>query len=238
MGGKDSQAHEFNRAFKEIVESRRSYKLPFSSKNVDPEMIERCIDLARWAPSAHNEQPWRFIIFYRQDETHVAIRGKMLDAMGARYTADLLAGDQTPGASKGRASNTRLRQAPVLILALLDGSVMDMYPDEPRQAAEQVMGEQSVAACLQTLLLALHVAGLKACWFCAPLFAGTAIQEELRLPETLIPQAFIATGYGGSIEQSSFQRPDGRMAGSTRKEVSEVILSPLDFLHHVGDDHE
>src|SRR5665648_161546 len=44
------------------LKSRRSYKLGFSSKEVDEELIRECIDLSRWAPSAHNGQFWRYII--------------------------------------------------------------------------------------------------------------------------------------------------------------------------------
>ena len=34
----------------------------FSSKPVDNEKLELLFEAARWAPSAYNEQPWRFII--------------------------------------------------------------------------------------------------------------------------------------------------------------------------------
>jgi len=236
MGKKDSQAPEFYRTFKAIVESRRSYKQSFSSEPVEPGTIENCIDVARWAPSAHNEQPWRFIVFYQQDESQQAIRAKMLDAMGERYKTDLIADGAIPAAGAGRASNAQLRHAPVLILAILDVSVMDAYPDKPRQEAELVMAQQSIAACVQTLLLALHAAGLKACWLCAPLFAESTIQNVLNLPETLIPQAFIAVGHDSGVKGTSTSRHDGRMNSSTRRPASEIILSPVDFLDQKGDD--
>lgn len=236
MNGKDSHAPVSFPAFKALVESRQSYKLPFSSEVVDPGLIEACIDCARWAPSAHNEQPWRFIIFYRQDEAQQEIRSAMLDAMQERYEADLLLDGRSSSVNRDQTSNERFQQAPVLIIALLDVSVMDAYPDELRQHAERVMGEQSVAACLQTFLLALHAAGLKACWYCAPLFAETTIYDVLHLAATMIPQAFIATGYGTNVQGAGANRYDRRMASGMRRPVSEIIWSPVDLLKQEGDD--
>ena len=44
------------------LKSRRSYKFDFKSEKVDRTIIEECIDIARYAPSAHNYQHWRYII--------------------------------------------------------------------------------------------------------------------------------------------------------------------------------
>jgi coenzyme F420-0:L-glutamate ligase / coenzyme F420-1:gamma-L-glutamate ligase len=236
--GTDAQARDIYQAFKTMIESRRSYKMPFSSEEVAPAMIDACLDVARWAPSAHNEQPWRFIIFYSHDDSQQALRITMLDAMEERYKAALIASEQGTAARARQTSNAPLREAPVLILAMLDVSVMDVYPDGERQAAERIMGVQSVAACLQTLLLAFHVAGLRACWRCAPLFAETTIQDVLHLPASLIPQAFVTVGHGDAKPRIEASRKDGRMPGSRRKPVSEIVLSPFTFLHPGGEESE
>lgn len=34
----------------------------FSDQVVDPDLIRRLFDAARWAPSSFNEQPWRFVV--------------------------------------------------------------------------------------------------------------------------------------------------------------------------------
>jgi len=49
----------------EILKNRRSYKLKFDSREVDLKNIENCIELAGWAPSAHNGQFWRYIILQK-----------------------------------------------------------------------------------------------------------------------------------------------------------------------------
>jgi len=46
----------------------------FSSCPVPPESVRSLLEAARWAPSAHNSQPWRFIIAVReQDEAQFEI---------------------------------------------------------------------------------------------------------------------------------------------------------------------
>ncbi|OFX75637.1 MAG: hypothetical protein A2X12_09670 [Bacteroidetes bacterium GWE2_29_8] len=43
------------------------------------EKIQRIFEAARWAPSAYNAQPWRFIIGFRNDDTHKIIQRTLVD---------------------------------------------------------------------------------------------------------------------------------------------------------------
>jgi nitroreductase len=45
----------------EAVLKRRSIRR-YLDKPVEPEKVLKCLEAARWAPSAHNSQPWHFII--------------------------------------------------------------------------------------------------------------------------------------------------------------------------------
>lgn len=47
--------------FLELIQKRRSVRR-FSDQRVPREIVERCLEAARWAPSACNSQPWEFII--------------------------------------------------------------------------------------------------------------------------------------------------------------------------------
>jgi coenzyme F420-0:L-glutamate ligase/coenzyme F420-1:gamma-L-glutamate ligase len=214
-----------------IVKSRRSYKQPFAGDAISPATIEACLELARWAPSAHNAQPWRFMPFYWQDAGQQAIRARLIDAMGEKYGVDLardgMAKEQVERSTKAR--NQRFLDAPVLVLAFVDELAIDTHADESRMAAERIMGTQSLAAALQTFLLALHAAGLDACWYCAPLFASNVVREVLKVPDSWHAQAFIATGVGTN-KKTSEQRFDGRMPATARQLVSEITCAPDRFL--------
>jgi coenzyme F420-0:L-glutamate ligase / coenzyme F420-1:gamma-L-glutamate ligase len=218
--------------FSSIIKGRRSYKQPFAPDAVPKEMIERCIDLARWAPSAHNSQPWRFVLFYRQEPAHQVVRAQLVEAMGSKYAFDLakagkMTAEQATWASATR--NQRFLDAPVLVLTFLDGSMLDPYDDQARSSAEMTMGTQSVATALQCLLLALHVIGLEACWYCAPLFADSIVHDVLKVPSTWRAQAFIAAGKAAA-EKAVEPRLDGRMPSTERLPVGEIVFDPTQFI--------
>lgn len=40
----------------------------FTSQPVDPAVLERLFEAARWAPSCYNDQPWRFIVAHASDK--------------------------------------------------------------------------------------------------------------------------------------------------------------------------
>ncbi|MBD3204790.1 nitroreductase [Candidatus Bathyarchaeota archaeon] len=45
----------------ELLKSRRSIR-KYKNKPVEEEKIQKCLEAARWAPSASNRQPWEFLI--------------------------------------------------------------------------------------------------------------------------------------------------------------------------------
>ena len=53
-------------AINNLIEERRSPRA-FEDREVTEEQLESLFEAARWAPSAMNEQPWRFIYATRED---------------------------------------------------------------------------------------------------------------------------------------------------------------------------
>ncbi len=178
--------------FFDLLKSRRSYKLEFSSDFVDKKIIEECIDIARWAPSAHNGQFWRYIILEKSK-----LREDLIIKMNEKLRNDLL----NDGKSKTFIQNKILRtrnqflKAPYLILLCLDKPEFEKYPNIDRNQNEFIMQIQSVSSSATYLLLALESKGFAACWYCAPLFAKNIVKELLNLPESYYPIAFFTVGY-------------------------------------------
>ncbi len=52
-----------------VIKNRWSPR-SFSDKAVSSEQLQRILEAARWAPSSFNEQPWRFIVGIKGDETY------------------------------------------------------------------------------------------------------------------------------------------------------------------------
>ncbi len=194
--------------FYRVIEGRRTVR-QFKDKSVEKEVLLRLIRAAIWAPSAHNAQPWHFIII-RDGK----MKEKLAVSMGEKFREDLLANGFSKEESEERVKTSikRMVSAPVLIIACLTMRDMDKYPDERRQKAEYVMAVQSVAAAIQNLLLAAHIEGLGACWRCAPLFAKDIVRKVLNIPEDVEPQALIEVGY-----------PDEKPSPPPRKPIEEVL---------------
>tara|TARA_B100000579_G_scaffold95950_1_gene75989 strand:- start:298 stop:858 length:561 start_codon:yes stop_codon:yes gene_type:complete len=49
------------RHLESTIRNRRTVKL-FTDKNINPDLIKKAIDLARWAPNHHLTEPWHFYI--------------------------------------------------------------------------------------------------------------------------------------------------------------------------------
>jgi F420 biosynthesis protein FbiB-like protein len=184
--------------------ARRSIRR-YRDQPVPRTAITAVLDAARWGPSAHNRQPWRFCVL----ETAEA-RAGLAAAMGERLRRDLEA-DGVPeaviAADTGR-SYARITGAPVAIVLSMTMADMDTYPDARRNAHERWMAGQSVAMAGQNLLVAAHRLGLGACWMCAPLFAPDVVRHALVLPSDWEPQALITLGYPAETKEKP-RRPLG-----------------------------
>jgi F420 biosynthesis protein FbiB-like protein len=177
---------------------------------VPAELVQRLVQAAGAAPSAHNRQPWRFVVI---DEA--AAKAKLARAMGER-----LAQDRTRDGDAAEAirldverSFARVTGAPVVVLACLTLGEMDAYPDAKRREAEFLMAVQSTAMATQNLLLAAHAEGLGACWLCAPLFCPDTVRAALALPADWQPQGLITLGFP---QQPGKARP--------RKSLDDIML--------------
>src|SRR5690349_5114239 len=170
--GRQSPAELFYR----LVADRRSIRR-YEASAVPAETLDRVLAAARWAPSAHNRQPWRFAIL-----TPFHWKDRLARAMGDRLRRDRLADGDPPAAidQDVARSYARIAGAPVVIVVTLDMADMDHYRDG-RQSAERTMAVQSTAMATQNLLLAAHAEGLGACWMCAPLFCPEVVTEALAL---------------------------------------------------------
>jgi F420 biosynthesis protein FbiB-like protein len=178
-------------AFWQLIQGRRSVRR-YQERTVAPEVLERLLEAAIWAPSAHNRQPWRFCVV-----TSRAAKEQLSTRMAGQWRQDLSGDGADPAAMERRIliSQARLTGAAALIIAAVSMEEMDIYPDQRRSTAEWLMAVQSTALACQNLLLAAHHYGLGACWMCAPLFVPELVCEVLTLPATWQPQALITLGY-------------------------------------------
>lgn len=167
----------------------------YQARPVPHGLIEQVLEAARWAPSPHGRQPWRFVVLTRQEP-----KLQLADRMGDTWQQNLQMDGQDAEIVQIRLKKSRQRilDAPVIIIPCLYLEDMDRYPDEHRQADEKTMAIQSIGAAIQNMLLMAYDLGLDAGWMCAPLFCPEVVCEALDLDTRLIPQALITIGYAAA----------------------------------------
>lgn len=177
-----------------LLRSRRSVRV-YQNRPVSRELIEQMLEAARWAPSPHGRQPWRFVVL-----TRLELKTRLADYMGETWQQNLEMDGQDAAIVNIRLEKSRQRilHAPALIIPCLYLEDLDRYPDEQRQADETTMAIQSLGAAIQNMLLTAYDLGLDAGWMCAPLFCPEVVCEALDLDTRLIPHALITVGYAAA----------------------------------------
>jgi coenzyme F420-0:L-glutamate ligase / coenzyme F420-1:gamma-L-glutamate ligase len=186
-----------------LLKGRRSVR-KYQARPVARELIEQILEAARWAPSPHGRQPWRFVVLTRQE-----VKARLANSMGETWRRQLQMDGQGDDivALRMEKSRQRILTAPAIIIPCLYLEDMDRYPDERRQADETTMAIQSIGAAIQNMLLMAYDLGLDTGWMCAPLFCPEIVCEALNLDKKLIPQALITVGYAAADPQRRERLP-------------------------------
>lgn len=189
--------------FHELAASRQSIR-QFTDEPIAHDLIERLLRTACQAPSAHNRQPWRFVVMPKGEE-----RERLAQSMAVRFRQDLEA-DGVPSERIEKLVERgyqRLTEPPLAVLLFRSMEAMDQYPDQKRQRAETTMATQSVALAGGQLLLAAHAEGLGACWVCAPLFVPDIVRGELELPQDWQAEGVIIMGWPAESGRDRDRKP-------------------------------
>lgn len=174
-----------------FLRTRRSIRR-FKTDPVPDSVLRDILHTATFAPSAHNRQPWRFIVL-----TDSSAKTHLSDAMAEEFQRDLEKDNLPPEEITKRVNKSRERitGAPIVVILCVDMSEMDNYPDERRKKAEYIIGIQSAANAGMQLLLAAHAEGLGGVWVCSPMFAQEIVQNALNISKQWEPQAMFLLGY-------------------------------------------
>jgi len=158
---------EMSDAILDVIQNRKSIR-KYKPDPIPDETVKKLVEAARWAPSADNAQPWRFIII--QDQKRIEALGKIA----------------------GTGIFTRMR-----IQQFLSGKLQKRFQDVPPEKKEQVFHKltggfmsgylgaaplvivicgDKVAPCsmvadccaaIENMLVAVHALGLGATWTAA-----------------------------------------------------------------------
>jgi nitroreductase len=187
------------KSFLLFAESRRSIR-KYTDQKVHRETIEQLVEAASWAPSNHNRQGWKFIVFEDRQEIYtLAQQIREFIKKSLKQAHKLVAGR----AEELIYYSGAFDQAPVLILAMhkkcpaVSKHIVDSATST--LASGEVL---STAMACQNLLLAAKAMGLGTCIMTAPLLAGPVWKSLDNLPMGFEPTCLITAGYPAETPQA------------------------------------
>ena len=185
----------------DVIKKRRTIR-KYKPDKVPEEMIKAVIEAARWAPSAHNLQPWKFVVVENEEKTQ-----KMADAL-ERKADKLFSGFNI--VVRDTAKN--MRNARQMIAVYSKGTVTKKFKrfGAPYDEIGNTYEIQSVANAIENILLYIDSIGLGAAVYGMALFCEAEINEILGQSDRLM--AIISLGY-----------PDEKPAATGRKPLGEIL---------------
>lgn len=176
----------------EEIRKRRSTRR-FIRKIVPEEEINAVIEAATWAPSEHNEQPWKFIVI-RGDERKEMVRALKAGIQRNRNNESAEFGKGYQKLIPAAIYTARiLEQAPATVFVM---NTRGRDYRKERTTAERLVelaDIQSVSAAVQNMCLEATARGIGTLWTCNIFFAYEELKEWLDTEGEMV--AAVALGY-------------------------------------------
>ncbi len=189
----------------ELMRSRRSIR-DFEDRRPSRADIERIIEAARWAPTNHNRQGWKFIVF--EDRQELA---DLADRVRASLSDRASQAKRLPPAQAKQMIywSTIFARAPVAILVMHKRSVsIGRELLAGAESKELVSGEPiSAALAVENMLLAAQCLGMGTCVLTGPLLAGEVWRDLGDLPMGFMPTCIVALGYPSRQPPTPAKKP-------------------------------
>jgi nitroreductase len=174
--------------YERLVRARRTSLVVDTARDVPPELVERLVALATWAPNHKRTWPWRFAAF----------TGEARFRLGERF-ADAQAPAGVVDAAKLAKTRTKYGRAPLILL-------VGAAPHE--RADLDAENRDAVAAAVQTLLLGATAAGLASFWSSPPVATDDGVAELAGFASGTRLVAVIYLGWpAGSVEAPARPAP-------------------------------
>ena len=181
--------------------AKRSSVRTFDDRHVSDLDVLKILEAANQAPSAHNQQAWRFVVI--EGET----KAKLAALVSAR-SSDF----ERPSGPLLRMAARSITSAPVVIAVINTGKLIhhgtDLFKLDKEKAHDffRVMEIQSSAAAVQNLLIAATSIGLATVWLGILMLIRDEV-EELLGEEHGEFMAVIPVGYATRDVSSPHKKP-------------------------------
>lgn len=183
------------------IQDRRSIR-GFTDQSVSDEDIRCILQAANQAPSAHNQQSWRFIVIRGAKKMELA---NLVNARAGEFPR--------PASALLRMAARSIAGAPVVVAVANTGELIDRGTElfhvgkETARDFFRTMEIQSSAAAVENLLIAATSLGLATVWLGVLFLIKAEVLEFLGEPQGEF-MAVIPVGYASrAVEQGPKKRP-------------------------------
>jgi len=180
----------------ELVQARRSTRA-FTTDPVPDELVDRIVEVARWAPSGTNSQPWEFVVV-RDKETKDRIAGFVKVQAYPAHEVELTRPEDMRWPSAARpVTDPGWKDAPVLIVVCGDIRTKESYPLVTQLVRGDLVFDSSLASAFLYMTLAATTLGLGCQWTTAASnpYVMPLVKELLGIPEDLVVYDMMALGH-------------------------------------------
>lgn len=176
----------------DLIKTRRSIR-KYKDIPVPKKEIMKILEAARWSPSAHNSQPWRFVVIQKKSLI------KNLSETLVKSSGSLLAGFNVV---LEKTANM-IKNVPLVIVVYNSCELSNRMAKfgEPYFSTTKISEIQSVAAAIQNMLLMAHSLSLGSIWLTSPLFCENEINAIINTKGALL--AILAFGYFDRCDKKS-----------------------------------
>lgn len=179
----------------DVIANRWSGRAYDPAKPVTREQTIALLEAARWAPSCYGDQPWRFVVWNR-DEAKEAWQ----------QAFETLA----PG------NQAWVKDAPLLLLTTAD--TLFNHNSQPNRWAQYDTGAAAENLCLQAEALGLMAHQMGG-------FDVERIRAVAGVPERFVPMAMVAVGYPADPATFSAEVRERETAPRKRRELGELFFA-------------
>ena len=179
-----------------LAKMRRSIRA-FKPDPVRDEDVDKIIEVARWAPSGANSQPWEFIVLKNK-----ATKDKIVDIIKehSEYArkVELTRAEELRWPSAARpAAGPGYKNAPVFILLCGDPRSRESYPLLTMLTRGNSHFASGLASAFLYMTLAVTTLGLGSQWVSATghPFVSCLLRDLLGIPDNLVIYDMMALGY-------------------------------------------
>ena len=167
--------------FSELILKRRSVR-KYLPKPVERELIDKCLDAARLAPSACNAQPWYFIVIDNEE-----VKDRLCSAAFSGIYS----------------SNKFVKNAPVIIVVITEQQSYQVKVGGFLRHLKYALVDIGIAG--EHLALQAAELGLGTCWL--GWFSENGVRKALDLPKSTKIDIMFSLGYPADSDRPKKRRP-------------------------------